>query len=399
MEHLELVLDGGGDRPDLAAEEEGREDQGHSTCAGQINNSTDDKKPYHGANLGCIDSLRFAFQFFKRGNQKSSASATGERGQSECTLMNTVASVWGGAAPAEANGPLLAHLDNMIDADGFVHQARHAFHLMRAAVGEKLLNGGNLVDGSKYVVVPVLVSAVDVYDAVFNDVSFLRTERFVKIASCDSYQPGARVTRRFVTYAFRTLRQWAEFIGCRGAWARKHKFRPNTSALCIPNKAVKPGGCFSVDDARWAFFVSAGLQPLALNREIPGAGDVLRSRIGRAAASAVRDVKVFLLDSTELTFGDDSFVAYLAFVRPGYSEGPPEVKSIALNSGTESPFLVNGHFGWVPSDVLSWDTLTAGLVSITFAETMINDQPNLNFEPPKLKFRSLLLNEAGNMGL
>jgi hypothetical protein len=135
------------------------------------------------------------------------------------------------------------------------------------------------------------------------------------------------------------------------------------------------------------------LQLLALRREIPGACDVLRSRAGRAAASDVRDVKVFLLDSKKLTIGDVSFVAYLAFVRPGYSgysEGPPEVKSIAFNSGTESPFLLNGHFGWVPSDVLSWGTLTAGLVSITFAETMINDLPNLNFEPPKLKFRSLL---------
>jgi hypothetical protein len=275
-----------------------------------------------------------------------------------------------------------------------IHRASQAFYLLENGVIEKIRCGGDHADETKYVEVNVLVSTLAEFDAVFHSAKHLRLERTIGTATCETYAPDACVTRRIVTYAFRTLREWAEFIGRRDAWTLPHKFRPDTFACVMPNTAIKSGSTFDDGDERWDTIAAAGLPPLALSRAITGASDILKSDIGRTAAADARDFKVFLLDRTELLGG---LVLYYVFVRAGYGAQPPVVRSIADND--DASFLLCGHFGWVPYDVLSWDTKTAGLVTISFTETLINDLPNLNLTTPKLKFRPLLANSAGNIGL
>jgi hypothetical protein len=275
-----------------------------------------------------------------------------------------------------------------------LHRASQAFHLLENALMEKIRCGDDSADETKYVDVNVLVSTLAEFDAVFDSVKHLRLERIVRTPTCSTYTPDACVTRRIVTYAFRTLREWAEFIGRRLAWASPHKFRPDTYAYIMPNTALARGSTFDDGDVRWNLIVAADLQPLALSRAIPGASDILKSDIGRTAAADARDFKVFLLDRKQLL---DGLVVYYVFVRAGYAAQPPVLRSIAENDDVS--FSLCGHFGWVPADVLSWDTKTAGLVTISFTETLVNDLPNLNLAPPKLKFRPMLANSAGNIGL
>ena len=72
-----------------------------------------------------------------------------------------------------------------------------------------------------------------------------------------------------------------------------------------------------------------------------------------------------MLDRTKVVDGVDS---YYVFVKAGDAQGAqPETRAVvALPATTNKPAIVlklHGHFGWVPVDLLSWETQTAGLVN------------------------------------
>ena len=112
-------------------------------------------------------------------------------------------------------------------------------------VSEKLQFGTDGLRSGKFYQIPILVSSIEQFDHLFLHGHACRcVHNIVRPRPIRTFEDKVPVTKSCVSYAFRSLSDWAAFGGTHSTWVSVHKYIRDRICIACPHAVLAPDVTF-----------------------------------------------------------------------------------------------------------------------------------------------------------